>query len=83
MPPRRSCFLVEGGLLVQFGVEFQCHHGVPASQISGVREQIFKRFNATTAFLLPGGRKSLVFDPRSFNATTAFLLLEGVPLLFF
>mgnify|MGYP006977942875 CR=1 FL=1 len=54
MPPRRSCFPRRRAPSRPGLREFQCHHGVPASN-SGLLcdHPLNRRFNATTAFLLP------------------------------
>ena len=67
----------EGALVL---AEFQCHHGVPASdqEVRRVVDQI-RRFNATTAFLLQRRQRIPTPTRRCFNATTAFLLLSRWP----
>ena len=48
-----------------FSKLFQCHHGVPASRVRiTLYLPVFRGFNATTAFLLPRRRFSMIFPSR-------------------
>ncbi len=76
MPPRRSCFLSTNIAETSLTIEFQCHHGVPASWPEGDRLQP-PAFRFQCHHGVPAsGRSSPPGSPRrrSFNATTAFLL---------
>ena len=75
MPPRRSCFETKAKSLSPTGTGFQCHHGVPASQVSDAELE--------ADFLVSMPPRRSCFRPSGvssgcgiwcFNATTAFLL---------